>query len=116
MKRTECMQGHKYTKVNTYTRPNGVRVCKTCRNNQKRKAYRERNGGAVGDDRKKFCSKCGNTQIFTLYRPWFISFDEPWAPCNEETETNPCPSDEHLHKICTCGYWWWTRCNGWSHK
>ncbi len=29
-KKTHCPKGHEYTSENTYTRPNGTRVCRTC--------------------------------------------------------------------------------------
>ena len=114
MKKAECKWGHKDTTENTYVRPNGVRTCKECRKNYKRKAYRIKNGGVVGDDRHKYCVKCGSKGIFDLYRPWLIKYDDLWAPCFDEFEKTPCPQGEHLHRICQCGYWWWIRCADWS--
>lgn len=35
----ECIHGHAYTPENTYTRPNGMRNCRTCRRIERRRRY-----------------------------------------------------------------------------
>ncbi|MFJ8146570.1 HNH endonuclease signature motif containing protein [Streptomyces sp. NPDC096048] len=38
---THCQEGHEYTPENTYRRPNGARLCRTCKNAEKAR-YRAR--------------------------------------------------------------------------
>ena len=38
---THCPQGHKYTPENTYTKPNGSRVCRECRRTDRRRRRSE---------------------------------------------------------------------------
>jgi hypothetical protein len=107
MKKKTCKQGHEYTPENTYVRENGYRDCKICRRKQQKKYQKK-----LSLLNKAFrCPKCGSSDIYSLYRPWFIEWDDPNIPCMEPGESNPCPSDEHLHKVCGCGYWWATKCN-----
>ena len=42
---THCKRGHEFTPENTYTKPNGHRVCKTCRLEAQRRARSEQKEG-----------------------------------------------------------------------
>lgn len=43
--RTHCKKGHPFDEANTYTKPNGHRVCITCRNEGKRRRRAEGRSG-----------------------------------------------------------------------
>lgn len=46
---THCVNGHEYTPENTYSKPNGKRMCRICKNAEKAR-YRARKAAARKDD------------------------------------------------------------------
>ena len=52
--KTHCPYGHPYSGDNLYTKPNGERVCVTCRNDAQRKKYKSH---GIANSNKTHCSR-----------------------------------------------------------
>jgi hypothetical protein len=46
--KTECRHGHRLTPTNTYVKPNGWRICRTCRRAEEQSRYRRLKSQATG--------------------------------------------------------------------